>query len=71
MVLFQRFIIPVVSISVCNKSSVAGYTNNLQSFHIVKVQDVMVYGWCMILHQFLDNSDSPSYSGAVITEGLM
>ena len=30
----------------------------------VKVKDVMVqdvkYGWYMILHQFLDNSDSPS-----------
>ena len=26
----------------------------------VKVQDMMVYGWCMILRQFLDNSDSPS-----------
>ena len=26
----------------------------------VKVQDTMMYGWYMILCQFLDNSDSPS-----------
>ena len=26
----------------------------------VKVQVTMMYGWYMILHQFLDNSDSPS-----------
>ena len=36
--------------------------------HIVKVQNIglivkvqyMMYGWYMVLHQFLDNSDSPS-----------
>ena len=43
MVLFQRFIIPVVSISVCNKSSVAGYTNNLQSCCMISRSDATMF----------------------------
>ena len=47
---------------------------NAHTLATVKVQDMKcnkMCGWYIILRQFLDNSGSPLYSGAVITEDLM
>ena len=45
-------------------------TNNYTNLPIVKVQ-IGVWLVYVVLCLFLDNSDSPLYSGAVITEDLM